>query len=73
MPLDDVQLSVTLLGAVLTLVGKIWEGELQKRYLLWKLCSVFLEQPMPGDPIQLDRKAQTQELGGLSSFFRSDL
>lgn len=50
-PLADVQLSVTLPGAVLTPVGKIREVQLQKRYLLWKQCSVFLEREMTGDNI----------------------
>lgn len=48
----------TLPGAVLTLVVKIREVQLQKRYLLWKQCSVFLEQQMTGDNTQLNINAR---------------
>ena len=52
------QLSFTLPGAVLTPVVKIREVQLQKRYLLWKQRSVFLEQQMTGDNIQLNINAR---------------
>lgn len=65
--LADVWLSVTLPGAVLILVAKVREVQLQKRYLLWKQCSVFLEQQMTSDNTQLNIIVWTQ-LGGLVKF-----
>lgn len=67
-PIADGQLSVSLPGAVLTPVVKIWEVQLQKRYLLWKSCSVFLERQMTGDNIQLNINTQAHGLGRLMKF-----